>query len=384
MAQQVSSYRAKFASRGYIFYQADGSTGGVQYEAGTTVVLPANYAERMTGSRYPTLSPISGWINYTYLSETTPVYTTTTDKCKPPEKLEINVEKKVMNITGGDGGDLNTFTAFGLSWRERSLEESKYGEWSKETTTTSRTVGLEVNEGRVRQYRVRTQGSAGENYYSDWVNCDTLLNGVKADAPTVLMPVNGSETCSHRPVVMVDCGKKEEGKELRIQHKVDDGEWEDLLTSSANGFLSPGSWNRLPDRIPTLENGEHTVQYRVLDAAGTPSEVSKVTFAVNSPVWKRSIAAGDIISNGEISHQDDIREMLEKVNVQRRFYGLEDMKLSGVIGRFKDWKMQMNELLAGTEEYKPNIGYPVIRVVFTNDWPEAYAINLIRERIEIV
>lgn len=385
MAQQVSSYRAKFASRGYIFYEADGTTGGVQYEAGTVIALPANYAQRMTNSRYPTTGPIAGWINYVYVDEVTPVYTTTTDKCTPPDTLEINVATKVLSIKGGGGGDLNTFTAFGISWRERSLDTSEFGAWSAETTTTARTVGVSVNEGKVRQYRVRTQGSAGEAFYSDWKTCETLLSGVRADAPIILLPVNGKETCSRTPVILLDLGKREATDEgaFVVQRKIDDGDWADLSNGPmADGYLGAEKWDRRPDKLPAQEDGDHTVAYRLRDAtAGTTSEEASVSFVVNAAVWKRTISAGDIISNAEISHQADIREMLEKVNQQRAFYGMEPITLEGTIGLFADWNKQMNQLLGGCEAYKKQIGLAVIRTYIGEVWPTASVINLIRERV---
>lgn len=122
----------------------------------------------------------AGWVAWYEVSEKIPRYNTTTDKCLPPDSVTLDVITRTLTITGGAGGDLNTFEGWGVSWRETPEGTEEWGEWSEDDFTAVATVTVQANEGMVRVFRARTHGSAGEEYYSDYVECPTLLYGVTA------------------------------------------------------------------------------------------------------------------------------------------------------------------------------------------------------------
>lgn len=375
MAQVISQYSAVTTNRGYIFYLADGSTGGKQYEAGTVLRMPKDYASRITNSRYPVTSPMSGWMNWTYIGNIEPIYITTTDACTAPTSLSINTSTKILTITGGAGGDLNTFEGFGIQWRERDIAGTTWGSWSTETVSTSRSVSVTANAGKVRQYRVRTRGSAGSSYYSEWITCSTLLSGnTAAAAPTILLPAAEAVTASQTPVVVVSCSADSEGDQMTLKRKVDSGSYSDVTTVGGTG-------GTVYDKLPTLANGRHTITYKVVDVNGGESGEKSVTIVVGTAVWKRSIASGDVIANASISHVEDINEMLNAVNIQRLYYGLATIKLPGTLGRFADWGRQMEALLAATNECIAAAGQAVSQNETISAWPNAGNINLIRQKI---
>lgn len=378
MAQVIDYYTSSMNSRWYIYPDAYTMEGGVQYEAGTSLRLPANYGERETNGRYPVTSPMSGWLNFTYFNAITPVYKTITDACTAPTNVTINTSTKVMTITGGAGGDLNTFEGFGIQWRERDITGTTWGSWSTETVTASRTVSVTVNAGKVRQYRVRTRGSAGSSYYSAYVNCATLLSGnTAAAAPTILLPAAEAVTASQTPVVVVSCSADNEGDQMTLQRKIDSGSYAAVTTVG-------GSGGTVYDKLPTLANGRHTITYRVVDVNGGTSGEKSVAIVVGRAAWARTIASGTIIANATISHVADINELLNAVNVQRMYYGLATIKLPGTVGRFVDWGRQMDALLKGTNECLAAAGQPVTASDVSDVWPNAATINTIRNQAVMV
>jgi len=377
MAQVIASYSAETTSRSYIYYVPNGLTGGVQYESYTAVVLTADYAERLTRDRYPCLSPTAGWVLKDILQNIKPMYKTVTDRCTPPSALSINVAAKSMTITGGAGGDLNTFTGFGVSWRERSITGVGFGAWSDDVYYTNRTVDVGANAGMVRQYRVRTRGSAGETYYSEYALCDTLVIGnTDNKVPVILLPGRESVTGSCTPVVAVSCAPDAEGDQMNLMRSIDGGDWQ-----AAAGVTAAGG--TVFDHL-LLTKGSHSIRYKLVDVNGGESDAAALNITVDQRVWSRQIAPGDVISNAEISHRADVIEMLEALNVQRAYYGKTPVVLPGTVGRFGDWLGQMNALLTGANECIAAAGQTAETFQIDQPWPNAETINQIRTRILMV
>ena len=375
MAKVVESYYAEMTNTGYIYDRPDISGEKTQYDYGQELKLPADYAQRETDGFYPVIYPENGWISYQIVGNITPNYKTTTDKCTAPTKLTINTAAKTLTIEGGSGGDLNTMTGFGISWRERDLTGSEWGSWSAETVSTGRTVNISVNAGKVRQYRVRTQGSAGESYYSDWVICSTLLSGnTAAKMPTILLPYSNAVTASKTPVVVISCGADAEGDQMTLQRSIDSESWMAVSTVAGTG-------GTVYDRLPSLGDGRHSIRYKLVDINNAESSVVTIYIAVSANTWSRDIASGDIISNEQISHINDINEMMNAVNVQRLYYGLPAITMPGTVGKFADWGKQMRAMLEATNACHAAAGQTVNSVTVKDVWPYAEIINVIRERI---
>jgi len=377
MAQVIDYYTAKTNNTCYVYQYSNGSGTKTKMNPGEGMILSANYASRITNSRYPIKDP-SGWLNWTYVTDVKPVYKTVTDTCTVPTNLAIDTVTKIMTITGGAGGDLNTLEGFGIQWRERSINGTTWGSWSTETVSASRSVSVTANAGKVRQYRVRTRGSAGSDYYSEWVTCSTLLSGnTAAAAPTILLPATEAVTASETPVVVISCSADNEGDQMTLKRKIDSGSYTDVT-------LVDGSGGIVYDKMSPLTNGRHTITYKVVDTNGGESGETSVAIVVGRAEWNRSIASGDIIANEHISHVADIGEMVNAVNVQRLYYGLSTIKLPGTIGRFADWSRQMQALLDGTNECLTAAGQAVVVREVNGVWPNADTINRIRNNAVMV
>lgn len=372
MAQQIAKYSAVTNMRCYIYYTSDTYGGSVPYEKGTALLLPVDYENRKVGERVPVISPMSGYLNIGYIDNITPVYETVTDKCSAPTIVSISTASNTMQITGGGGGDLNTFTGFGISYRERDITGTTWGAWSADSVTTGRSVSVTASPGKVRQYRVRTRGSAGSAYYSDYVVCGTLVIGNTANnVPTIVLPANGAMSASKTPAVVINCSPDAEGDAMTLVRSVDGGAWTTAVSVPAAGGTAY-------DKLPALADGAHEIAYKVKDTNGGESGVVKVTITVQGAVWTRTIAAGDVISSKTISHQADIAELLEAINTQCAYYGLSRIALPGSVGKFSDWGKQMQALLDATNKCHAAAGQPVSDASVGNEWPTAAIINEIR------
>lgn len=375
MARVIDSYSAVMTNTGYIYDRPDPGGEKTQYDHGQELKLPANYRERETAGFYPVVYPENGWISYQYVGSITANYKTVTDKCSAPSSLTIS--GKQMTITGGAGGDLNTMTGFGISWRERDINGTEWSEWSADTVTAAVEVEVTANGGKVRQYRVRTQGSAGEAYYSDYVVCETLVSGnTAAKVPTILLPVSGAVSSSQTPVVVVSCGADNEGDQMTLQRSIDGGDW-------INAATVPGDGGTVYDRLPLQTAGTHTIGYKLRDINEAESETVSVSVVIGAAEWTREIKSGDIISNSEISHIFDINEMLAAVNVQRMYYGLDPISLQGTVGKFADWGRQMQAMLDASKQCLAAAGQPATANE-SDVYPSAATINELRERITMV
>ena len=376
MAQVLSHYAATVGGNScmYHYAEAKNTSDATRIYTGTAVTLPVDYEARLTNRLYPTIDP-GGWIYAVYFRNITPVYVTVTDPCAPPSVLALDAQAKTLAISGGSGGDLNAWTGFGISWRERKISSAEWGAWSAENVVQSRTVQVTVNGGMVRQFRVRTRGAAGSAYFSSWVVCGTLLNGnTAAGTPVVLAPVSGAATCAPAPVIKVECPPDADGDAMTLERSVDGGEWQRAAELSGSGGI-------VCDETEVPE-GTHTIQYRLVDANGEAGGTDSVGFTRAGMLWKRAIHPGDIIANPQISFVADILEMQERINLILAFYGMNEMALPGTPGRLGDWALQLSAMQNAVDECRALTGRGAYGFAAASAWPHAQEINQLREAIE--
>lgn len=376
MAKVVDYYSATAGGSSTMYYYryADNTSAATRIYTGTVIHLAADYGSRITNGMYLMRSP-SGWIHWYHVQNIEPVYKTITDACTAPTALALDPSARVLAITGGAGGDLNEWTGFGVSWRERRINDSVWSEWSEDETVAGRSVTVTVNSGMVRQFRVRTLGAAGSAYYSDYVVCDTLLNGnTAAGTPVVLLPLSGLATCAAAVMVKIECPAEPDGDAMTLQRSLDGSAWATAANVSASGGLAY-------DLFSVFE-GTHTLKYRLVDANGEAGGEDSITFSCVPCTWTRAIAAGDVIASREISFASDIREMLERVNLQRAFHGLSDLSLPGTVGRVGDWHSQLSAMQQAVNECRAAVGRAAWGFDEPSGWPSAQQINQLRTAIE--
>lgn len=379
MAQVIVNYSATVSigggSNAYVYSQPDNNTTVGFYSNGDQIMLYADYASTAQNGRYHVGSTPGGWMSYMYISSIRANYQTVTDPCTPPGSVTLNTATKVLTITGGAGGDLNTLAGFGVSWRDRAIGSDTWGAWSADQVSTARTVTVTAPAGQERQFRVRTRGSAGETYFSAYVQCATLLVGNTAPGtPAVTYPANNATTLSLTPVVGVTCPAEPEGDAMTLKRQVDGGSWQAISSV-------PGAGGVVRDRLPTLSAGAHTIRYTLTDAYGLESGATGVTLTAAPPAWNRAIVAGSVIANQSISHRADILELRTAVNAQRAYYGLAAMALPGTVGNFSDWKPQMLALQTAIGSALAAAGVAAPYWASVPGWPTAAVIQQIRSAV---
>lgn len=366
MAQVIDHYTATSTSRCYIRSEPDG-TGVMQIESGTNVYM---WSTVQTDSHYCTYAPASGYIKSWEVETPVPVYKTVTDICTAPTSITLNADTKLLTIVGGAGGDLNTLVGWGVGWRDKPINTETWGAWSTEQVITGRTMTVSAPVGYARQFRARTRGSAGADYYSEYTYCAALLYGNTAPkAPTATHPANNAVSHSKEPVIIINCPADPNGDTMTLKRQVDGGSWVAVKTVKSGTVY---------DKLPSMAGGAHTIAYTLTDAYGlvSPTLWVKVTVAIKQ--WARDIAAGTVIANKTISHCADISELQAAVNVLRKYYGLSEMTLPGTIGYFVSWRSQMMALQTAIDQSFAVAAVAAPAWVSVPAWPTAAVINQIR------
>ena len=379
MAQVIVNYSATVSigggSNAYVYSQPDNNTTVGFYSNGDQIMLYADYASTAQNGRYHVGSTPGGWMSYMYISNIRANYQTVADPCTAPSTVTLNTATKVLTITGGAGGDLNTLAGFGVSWRDRTIGSDTWGAWSADQVSTARTVTVTAPAGKERQFRVRTRGSAGETYFSAYVQCATLLVGNTAPGtPAVTYPANNATTLSLTPAVVVTCPAEPEGDAMTLKRQVDGGSWQTVASV-------PGAGGVVRDRLPTLSAGTHTIRYTLTDTYGLESGAASVTLMASPPAWSRAIVTGSVIANQSISHRADILELRTAVNAQRAYYGLATMTLPGTVGNFSDWRPQMLALQTAIGSAFAVAGVAAPNWASVPGWPTAAVIQQIRSAV---
>ncbi len=113
--------------------------------------------------------------------------------CGAPTACSVSAALAEGNVTlswsGASDGAGNTITSYEIQYSDSS-DNSSWGDWTAlmtvNTTATSNSVSVSppATRGNYRQFRVRTQGAAGESYYSDWtVSSNTVRKNTLPTPP---------------------------------------------------------------------------------------------------------------------------------------------------------------------------------------------------------
>jgi len=374
MAQVIDCYRAEAGGSSTMYYYRypDNTSQATRIYTGEAIYLAANYLSAMEGSMYRMVDP-EGWIQWYHVRDIQPVYRTVTDACTAPES--VSIQNGMLTISGGSGGDLNAWTGFGVSHRERAINSAVWGAWSADEVVAERSVPVSAESGTVRQYRVRTLGAAGSAFYSGYTVCETLISGnTAAGTPVILLPVSGTDTCSSVCVVKIQCPPEPDGDAMTLQRSLDGGAWTDVAAVSGAGgtvydALSP-------------EIGTHVLRYRLVDANGESGGEDGISFGRVALNWHRAIEQYGIIANREISFVRDIHQLFECVNRLRAFYGKAQITLPGTPGVLADWHRQMYAMQEGVDGCRRATGREAYGFQLPTGWPKAYRINQLKEAIE--
>lgn len=374
MAKIIDRYSAEAGGSSTMYYYRypDNSSEATRIYTGETIYLAADYGTSMEGSMYRLIDP-EGWIHWYHVRNIQPVYKTVTDPCTAPDAVAI--QNGVLTISGGSGGDLNAWTGFGVSHRQRAVNSALWGAWSEDDAVAERSIPVGAESGTVRQYRVRTLGSAGSSYFSGYTVCETLISGnTAAGTPVILLPVSGTSTCSGVCAVKLQCPPEPDGDSMTLQRSLDGSAWVNVKTLDGAGgtvydMLSP-------------ETGEHTLRYRLVDMNGESGGEDGISFERAELNWNRMIEPNGIIANREISFVRDIHQLTECVNLLCAFYGRPALVLPGTPGAVSDWHRQLLAMQEAVDGCRAAAGRTAYGFERPEGWPSAFRINQLKQAIE--
>ena len=273
----------------------------------------------------------------------------------------------------------------------RLYEQISWSDWSLAGTSETASYswdwsdGVGLSEVKFRVYARDAEGNTSG--YSE--ESDTVLHEI---VDPILWPKNSSVTHKHNPfirfmarfevpsrvyisrdgIAWTMCTRLTEDIDHVYQEEVPAGVHVvfficpiELGTTSSDGF-----YLRIGDDD---EIGYHDLHYEPFNYA-------------------REIESGSVIADANISHRDELYQMLGYVNSARQYYGLPAISFSDPVGYFATWRNNVCQLQNGVEEADSvlmtamGIDHPYEPRDFESlpQWPDSYEFNLIRTQLQIV
>lgn len=311
-----------------------------------------------------------------------------TSACTAPTEAALSAALSEGDVnlifSGAAGGTGNAIIGYEIQYSESSDNGISWGAWSAlKTISTSAgsgnpAVAVSVNRGSLRKYQIRTLGTAGANWYSEWkAVTGTARRNRLPGALTVTAPAAGATIYNAKPYVISNVGAEPDSQAQTVQVSIDGGVFATLGSLAAAGGPVKAAL------ATALSAGSHTIATRVVDAMGVAGPEVTRTIMVASAAWTRAISTGTVIANASISHRTEIAQMRDRVNGVRAYYGLGVIALPGTVGTFKDWLSQMQALQAGIGACYTLTGRAAPAwIAPAKNYPRADVINQIRAAVE--
>ena len=172
-----------------------GATGSftISNPTGASKTVTLKYTKSGLGVSYS-----GGTINSLSVSASiTSTNTASASDCSAPTSVSVSKtagdpgSKVTLNWSGAKAGTANSITGYDIQKREYDGEA--WGSWtsaspssvSSTSTSSSASVTISSVPGNLTQFRVRTKGSAGSNYYSGW---SSASSNVTSNVDTAIPP----------------------------------------------------------------------------------------------------------------------------------------------------------------------------------------------------
>lgn len=220
-------------------------------------------------------------------------------KCSPPSSISISntSPKKGQQITvswsGAKGGTSNSITGYDIEYKIGSGGWNSWKSVSTSNTYASTTDSWSQPVGQTGQYRVRTKGNRGSQYYSDWAYSGTLTISNSA-------PVMGSVS-RNTSLVAYNNGNggsasfswsasDVDGDSLRYKYKLSNSSsWSSYTTETSKNITVKGSQGALVS-LSVIAN-----DYKVDSASQTSSNV-QVNTIPTTPTIRFTNSSGTTIT----------------------------------------------------------------------------------------
>lgn len=190
------SWVGSFASEYWMYLDGCSSDGSLTFTSASTLSdlkISLNWSYNGSDSRYN-----SGGGSVIFVNPTP-------TKCTAPSGVsvsasEVSGDTAQLRFTEGAGGTLNTFEDYQIQYSDgsSSTPAGSSASWSDLTTGTSSPVSVSVPStvGIYRSYRIRTRGSVGASYYSDWAySTNTVRKVFSVSKPVAALVSTSGSRC---------------------------------------------------------------------------------------------------------------------------------------------------------------------------------------------
>lgn len=171
--------------------------------------------------------------------------------CSPPSVLTINpsTAKKDQNVTlswsGAKAGTANSIVGYDIQYQIGSGAWTNLASISSTSSSGSRINSWNLPVGQTVKYRVRTRGSAGSNYYSNWSNSSSTLTIINT-APVMSFVNTNSLICPYNngsggSITFSWGATDKDGDSLRFKYKTSSSSWSSYTSETSRNILISGS-----------------------------------------------------------------------------------------------------------------------------------------------
>ena len=236
------------------------------------------------------------------------------------------------------------------------------GAWEALLTTTALNIqdAPDVARGETVRYRVQAvdQFSVAGGYTESAAAQRNRLPGM----PVVLLPGEGAETVSAKPVILLAVPPEPDGQAQTLRLSIDGGATAAIAQRQALSLLP----------------GAHLLKLCLADSLLATGAETALSLTVAPCDWARAINTGTAITG----HRADLAELFEKVNIIRAYYALESVALPGTAGDFAAWQGQMKALQAALDDCARVSGKAPTAWQAVPSTPTAAVVNQIRRAVE--
>lgn len=284
--------------------------------------------------------------------------TNATTACSAPTALSVNATLAEGNVTlswsGAKAGTANSIASYLIQYRD-STDNTNWGSWTTLQTVNSTaaqgtlSVSPPSTRGNYRQFRIRTQGSAGSSYYSGYkTSTNTLRKNSVAAAPSIVAPKAGSVTYNKTPRILIQVGSDPDGATLNPRIINAAG------TTSTSNFSSTGlssNGKTVYQHPSTVSAGNKTITVDVQDGGFTTAY--SATASCNFTIQDLSVTDFPVVAGTTRVKATHMSELQNAINNVRLYYGLSTYAFSAITSKttgLSGWTTHVNQMRTAINE----------------------------------
>jgi len=211
------------------------------------------------------------------ISETTWNLPVNITKCTAPTAFWISnpFDGSInLSFSGAKNGVNNIILSTnGYEYQHSLYINGVWGSWSGSSLCSSspKSQSITVNDGQLLKFRIRTRGSAGASWYSDWVESNNARKNSAPTAPTSIIftksEFNLGENIQINWSGATDANNNIKHYLIQFRQKTNDiwGLWNNLktiITSSGSGVTTESPTNTTMYRIQTVDTFDRTSDWK--------------------------------------------------------------------------------------------------------------------------